>query len=227
MKKLFIVAACAFCIFTATAQKTSSTSYLISSSGNDAQSVRFGIRGGLNWAILSGDFDNALGSRIAYHVGVITEIPLIYDFYMQTGFYFQSKGAVYKPYNVYPSRSKEAINALYLQIPILASYCYDISDVFQMQVNFGPYFAYGVGGKYKLEERQGKEYYGFELDVFGDKGILKNFDCGLQIGGGITFVRHYYLGLTYEFGLTNMAKAKDAEVKPKNRNWMLSLGYTF
>ena len=226
MKKLFFIAVCTFCIFTASAQSTSSTSYRAYSGKSDSPSVRFGIRGGINLAVVSGDFDDAIDSRTAYHIGVVADIPLVQELYIQTGLYLQSKGAKYEIVRG-KIESKETINALYLQVPVLLSYNYGFSGAFQLQVNFGPYFAYGVGGKYKGEERKGNEFYGIELDTFGNKGLFKNFDCGLQVGGGMTFARHYYFGLTYEFGLITITKAKDAEVKSKNRNWMISLGYTF
>ena len=38
---------------------------------------------------------------------------------------------------------------MYLEIPVLASYRYNFSDAAQLQINVGPYFAYGVGGKIK------------------------------------------------------------------------------
>ena len=67
----------------------------------------------------------------------------------------------------------------------------------------------------------------FSFAAFGDDGVLKRFDCGLQVGAGVTFASHYYLGFTYEFGLTDIANEDVSEVSVKNSNWMLSLGYTF
>ncbi len=226
MKKLFLVAVCALGVLTASAQRASSTSTSFFSTEKADQGVRFGIRAGLNFATMTGDFDESLDSRVGYHVGVIADIPLMQSLYVQTGLYFQSKGAKYE--ESYNGESlKETLNPMYLQIPVLASYRYNFSEATQLQVNFGPYFAFGVGGEYKVEYDDGSSLEEADTDVFGDNGLLKRFDCGLQVGAGITLGRHYYLGFNYEFGLTDMARDKDAEVTPKNSNWMISLGYTF
>ncbi len=226
MKKLLLTAVCALGIITASAQRASSSSSSFFSTEKADQGVTFGIRAGLNFATLTGDTDDALDSRTAYHVGVIADIPLMQSLYIQTGLYFQSKGMKYEE-SYGGDTYKETLSPMYLQIPVLASYRYNFSDAFQLQVNFGPYFAYGVGGKYKIEYSDGSDSYENEIDAFGDDGVLKRFDCGLQVGAGMTFARHYYLGFTYEFGLTDIANSDVSEVSMKNSNWMLSIGYTF
>ena len=40
---------------------------------------------------------------------------------------------------------------MYLQIPVLASFRADLSKSVNLQVNAGPHFALGLGGKYKEE----------------------------------------------------------------------------
>lgn len=233
MKKLLLTAVCAFGIITASAQRASSSSYSFFSTEKADRGVTFGIRAGLNFASLTGgDTDGAPDSRTAYHVGVIADIPLMQSLYIQTGLYFQSKGMKYEESYDDGDSYKTTLSPMYLQIPILASYRYNFSDAFQLQVNFGPYFAYGVGGKYKDEYSYGSGSYDdeiYESDVFD--GGLKRFDCGLQVGAGMTFARHYYLGFTYEFGLTNIADDLDLDIEEgssvKNSNWMLSIGYTF
>lgn len=226
MKKLFLVAVCALGVLTASAQRASSTSTSFFSTEKADQGVRFGIRAGLNFASLTGDFDDTPDSRTAFHVGAIADIPLMQSLYIQTGLYFHSKGLKFEEaYNGY--KDKATMSPMYLQIPILASYRYNFSDAFQVEVDFGPYFAYGVGGKYKEEYTDGSDSFEADTDIFGDDGVLKRFDCGLQVGAGVTFASHYYLGFTYEFGLTDIANEDVSEVSVKNSNWMLSLGYTF
>ena len=60
-----------------------------------------------------------------------------------------------------------------------------------------------------------------EVDYFHDD--TNKFDVGLQIGAGMTFAKHIYLGVAYEFGFVNVID----DVKSKNSNFMISLGYQF
>ena len=92
MKKLFVAAVCAVFALTASAQRASSTSSSFFSTEKADEGVRFGVRAGLNFANLSGDHLD-LDSRTSFHVGVIADIPLMQSLYIQTGLYFQSKGA--------------------------------------------------------------------------------------------------------------------------------------
>ena len=102
----------------------------------------------------------------------------------------------------------------------MVSYRYDFGDAAQLQFNVGPYFAYGIGGKYKEEE--GDEEY--SSDFFDED--TKKFDMGLQVGGGVTISKHYYIGAAFEWGFTNLWKDADDE-SLKTRNFMINIGYTF
>ena len=227
MKKLFVAAVCAVFALTASAQRASSTSSSFFSTEKADEGVRFGVRAGLNFANLSGDHLD-LDSRTSFHVGVIADIPLMQSLYIQTGLYFQSKGAKSEfdmDYNGYDVKVEQTYSPMYLSIPVLASYRYNFSDALQLQVNFGPYFAYGIAGKYKVEASAAGESADEDYKLFdSDEGDWNAFDCGLQVGAGLTFAKHYYLGFTYDFGLTEVADGDDA---PTNSNWMISLGYNF
>ena len=167
------------------------------------------------------------------------DIPIVKSLYVQSGLYLQSKGARYEHiiYNGYSKGGYEIKGSpLYLQIPVLLSYRCDFGDVVQLQVNFGPYFAYGVGGKCKIETWDKYNTDRYSYDFFGDdlEDIRFNrFDCGLQVGAGFTFAKHYYVGFAYEFGLTNSIEVSREyrdqlrDLSVKNSNWMLGIGYNF
>lgn len=217
MKKLLLVFTCAVSALTMSAQRASSSSSSFFSTEKADGGVQFGIRAGLNLANISFKEDGysySPKSNTTFHVGVIADIPLMQSLYVQTGLFLQNKGAKEEGEGY-----KTTLTPMYLQIPVLASYRYDFSDALQLQVNVGPYFAYGIGGKWK-EEEDGESY---EVDFFDDG--IKRFDCGLQVGGGLTFAQHYYLGVAYEFGFINIADESDLKVK--NNNIMISLGYNF
>lgn len=229
MKKLFLIAVCAFSALTMSAQRASSSSSSFFSTEKSSESVRFGIRGGLNFANVSGKHMVDTDMRTSFHVGAIVDIPLMQSLYIQTGLYLTEKGWKYEE-SEDDYEWEEKTNLMYLEIPILASYRYNFNDATQLQFNVGPYIAYGIGGKCKTVETEYDETYKGESDFFGDDNDQmggKRFDCGLQIGLGLTFAKHYYIGGAYEFGLTKIAGGSNWETKPKNNNWMISVGYTF
>ena len=117
----------------------------------------------------------------------------------------------------------------------VASYRLNFAEASQLQINFGPYFAYGVNGKIKYEENDEGDVSKYEYDLFGvadedsdeEKGGIKRFDCGLGVGLGYTWNR-IYLGFNYQFGLVNIADKKEwGNGKIKNSNFSISLGYNF
>ncbi len=227
MKKVFLLAACAVFSLAASAQRASSSSSSFFSTDKAEQPVRFTIRGGVNFAnigVSGGGESESLGSRTAFNAGVGVDIPIIESFYVQTGLFFTSKG--YKrTEDRGDTRFTAKGNPAYLEIPILASYRYNFNDATQLEVNVGPYLAFGIGGKDKLEEKtEAAVIETEENDFFNDD--VKKFDMGLQVGLGVTFLKHVYLGVAYEFGFVNMFKDSDGE-SAKNRNFMINLGYKF
>lgn len=218
----------AFSALAVSAQRASSSSSSFFSTEKAEGGVQFGIRAGLDFANMSFSSDGysvSPKSRTTFHVGVIANIPLMQSLYIQTGLYLQNKGC-----KIEDGDETTTYKPMYLEIPILASYRYNFSDAAQLQINFGPYLAYGIGGKVK-SEYEGES----EEDFFGsyddsDNAGYKRFDMGLEVGVGVTFASHYYVGVAYQFGLVNiydLPSSYDGDYSVKNKNWMINLGYNF
>lgn len=238
MKKLLVIIVCA----------------LATISGVNAQGVSFGVRAGLNVANAGGDFkdnknygeDMDFKSKVGFHVGVIADIELSKSFYLQPGLYFSTKGLKAEDKDNDADYSEKLnYNLNYLELPILASYRFNISDNVKWQINAGPYFALGVGGKMKTTVTDEGEKMEYKSDAFGTekeddeeiKGGLKRFDAGLSFGTGIS-ISKIYIGVKYDLGLANIADKKsemwggfgedgNKALKVRNRNFAVSVGYTF
>lgn len=220
MKKYLLIAACVMMALSVSAQRarSSSTSTFFSSERSDAP-ITFGVTAGLNVANMSFEDDGVSispSSYTSFNVGLTVDIPLLESVYIKSGLFYTGKGCKYE------HKSDDVkLTPSYLEIPILASYRYDFNETAQVQFNFGPYFAYGIGGKSKYEEEK-KTY---ETDFFGSDSDTKRFESGLQIGAGITVSQHYYFGVAYQWGLTNVFDDDDLTVH--NKNFMINLGYNF
>lgn len=103
------------------------------------------------------------------------------------------------------------LNPFYMDVPIHLGYRYRVSDDVALLGEFGPYVGIGLFGKTK------------GIDVFSAEGGLRRFDVGLGLRIGAEFNHKVSTSLGYDFGLNDIAK----DVKAKNRNFYISLGYKF
>lgn len=103
---------------------------------------------------------------------------------------------------------------MYLELPVFAAVRIAILEYQNIVIKAGPYFAYGVGGKYKEGD--------IKIDFFGD-AAAKRFDCGLSVGVAYEFGQ-VFMDLTGEFGLTKITGNGGS---PKNTNFTVGVGYKF
>lgn len=207
--------------------------------------VSFGLRAGLNFSNIAGEYGPAaddkidMDARTGFHVGAVVDLPITNGFYIQPGIFFTTRGAK-DSYSYsesgYSEKETMKYNASYLQIPVLGSFRADISRSVNLQLNVGPHVAFGLGGQCRYEYSDSDGYSeSFKYPTFGESTEeeehfgVKRFDFGLTFGVGVTFKRHYYLGVQYDLGLVNTAIEKEwgKEAKLHNRNFSIQLGYNF
>ena len=119
------------------------------------------------------------------------------------------------------------IRPLYLQLPLLVE-----SKIWlkrrgygnRLVFNYGPYVAYGIGGKAKLE--------GIEADLFSKtdgQRLLKRFDAGLHLGCGVQ-LKSFYAGVNMELSVLDAKDALAIEGDSDGMSFVVldfSLGYSF
>ena len=223
MKKFLFLSVIALGAMAVTAQNVGGRSSYSGSSFFSTEKtdrgITFGIRGGLNVAGLSNEFikgygeDYSFKNAIGFNAGINIDIPVVKSFYVQTGVYFTSKNAKIEEfwYDKAYGVSNYKLNPMYVEIPLLASYRYNFNDKAQLQVNLGPYFAYGVAGESKYEGKKANLFTNTSenLEKYIDKNekLLKPFDAGISVGLGFT-LSHFFVGVKYEKGFTNICNAK-------------------
>ena len=209
MKKILLTLACLLGAITLSAQSTPDNS-------QSEKLVTIGIRAGLNIANYSGHSFDGLKSKCGFVGGISADFALSKYFYINSGLFLSMNGAKYNGYS-----EKINLSPIYLKIPVMPSLRYRFNKNVQWQLNFGPYFAYGIGGKAQVDLKGiGKA----DEDFFSEEGGGKRFDVGLGVGTGITYKKVYF-GLEYNFGLTSIGRYDD--VDGKNRAFAISLGYNF
>lgn len=229
--------------------------YAIGSFAQSEQSVTIGVRGGAGFSTFGGDFKKGFGVDeskskflIGYAAGISVDIPVWKQLSVQTGIWAKMKGAklntetreTHEPDSykgtwvrwTKDTKDNKTYNATYIQIPILVTYRHELSEKMHIEANLGPYFAYGIGGKYKGEHSTyttnathsatlNKTTYSSketssetESDFFGDIDIqdgenkggigIKRFDWGVSLGVGFTYNKKYYIGCQYDLGMADM-----------------------
>lgn len=130
--------------------------------------------------------------------------------------------------------------SMYVQLPIHAGYRYDVMDNLGVYADFGPYFAVGTNGKYRVK------YDNFQSDYttpfFGNDDEymeLQRWDFGLGFRVGAEYARHYNFQVACDWGITDMLTQNQKHLlvsnpllgiknpSVRNFNAALTFGYRF
>jgi len=167
-----------------------------------AQKIKFGAKGGLNVAFITGDNAGDFDPVTGFHFGLQAEIPFSGKISFQPELLYSGQG-----YDT--NINSEGIIALnYLNIPLLAKYY--VTE--RLSLEAGPQIGF------LLSTKGGTKDY---KDLFKTSDFGVSFGLGYKLDNGLNFSVRYNLGLT---DINNMDGISD-----KNRNgvFQLSIGYSF
>lgn len=174
-------------------------------------SPSFGIKGGVNFATVTGDDFDSPDSRTSFHVGALAEFPLAEIFSIQVEALYSGQGFKYD-FQVPLGENEEVEYQLdYINVPVLAK-------VYVMQglsLEVGPQFSFKVN----------EEIDGDPTDDEGDVNLNEAEDFEVGLAAGITFETQMGLFATgrYNMGLTEIVKDTDI----KNSVFQIGVGYKF
>lgn len=161
------------------------------SSNIQAQLVKIGIKGGLNYANQTGssitvnNLNYKTDAITSYHAGLVAEINLMESFSIQPELLYSTQGATYK------NAVEEFKNELgYLSIPIMAKI--HLNKVVSLEL--GPQASFLLSEKNNFDVKD-----------------TNTFDFAAAGGLGIKITKNFFLQGRYVLGLTEASK--DAEVK--------------
>jgi hypothetical protein len=154
----------------------------------------FGLLGGVNFQNINGKdgngdkLENAL--VIGFHAGANVNIPLAPDFYFQPGLLFSVKGAkndFFSPPVKASSDFSTTTKLSYIELPLNLLYRAQLGEGYIL-LGFGPYVAYGIGGKENsdfgaISYERGVKFKSSVADM-GDlveNAYYKPFDAGANI----------------------------------------------
>ena len=183
----------------------------------NAQETKFGIKGGVNFANLTGDIEDN-SSLVGFNVGGLVEIKVSDKFFIQPELLFSAQGAKAE-YTEGTINYEGKLNLGYLNIPLMAKYY--VAEGLSLEA--GPQIGFLLSAKSKSDATDGNFSTSDEQDV---KEFFESTDFGLNFGAGYDFTSNLSAGVRYNLGLTNIAKnSGDDEIK--NTVLSVSLAYKF
>ncbi len=181
----------------------------------------FGVRAGINLQNINGKFNgDKLENKITtgFNIGVNAEIGVAPDFYFQPGLLFTTKGAKLQDGSPF-----EKISLSYIEVPLNLIYK-PVLGTGKLIAGFGPYVAYGIGGKYKADGG-GDQDIDFGNDA--DEDDVKPLDMGANLLFGYEFANKLSVQMNAQLGLLNLMPEGDSDNSIKNTGFGFSLGYRF
>lgn len=170
-------------------------------------SLYYGLRMGMNISTITGEYQDAdskvgmtLGGVIGARVSDTTPI------FLESGLYFSGRGG-------------KNLGLNYLEIPVLVKYGVQLTDDIAILPYIGPYFSYGISGKYKINT-------GGTVVKDSSYDLMKHPDMGFKIGCGGEYNK-LYLELGYQFGVLNIAKDNPADLSAHTGNFYINVGVNF
>lgn len=171
-----------------------------------------GVKGGVNFATVTGDDFDSPDSRTSFHVGLVGELPLadilslqVEALYSGQGFKSDIDGGLIG------GDGKVEYQLDYINVPVLAK----IYATRGLSFEVGPQFSFKVNEEIDSDA----------TDDGGDFDLneAKDFDFG--IAGGVTFQTDMGLFATgrYIYGLTEIVEDSDV----KNSVFQIGIGYKF
>lgn len=179
---------------------------------SDALTPSFGIKGGVNFATVSGDDFDSPDSRTSFHVGLLAEFPLTEMFSLQAEALYSGQGFESDvDGGIFGGEGKVEYQLDYINVPVLAKvYILD-----GLSIEAGPQFGFKVNEE--IDANANADDGDLDLDEAED------FDFG--VAAGVTFETPMGLFATgrYTQGFTDIVNNRDV----KNSVFQIGVGYKF
>lgn len=168
----------------------------IGTSTTYAQDVKFGFKGGVNFANVN-DLQAAgqeldTDGRTGFHLGAVLQASLADTFAIQ-------------PEILYSAQGFKDVNVDYINIPVLAKL--KLAKV--LSIEAGPQFGFVVSDEIE------KGFEGIQADAEAE-----SFDLGLAAGAGVEFGQ-FFAQVRYNIGFTKVTEFAEG----KNNAFQVSVGY--
>lgn len=179
---------------------------------NDSFTPKFGVKGGVNFATVSGDDFDSPDSRTSFHVGLLAEFPMTEMFSIQAEALYSGQGFESDvDGELFGGDGKVEYQLDYINVPVLAKvYILD-----GLSIEAGPQFGFKVNEEIDAEANADD----------GDLNLDEAEDFDFGVAAGLTFETSMGLFATgrYTQGFTDIVNDRDV----KNSVFQIGIGYKF
>jgi len=208
-----------------------------------AQTVKFGISGGLNESSFSATNETGVSNSFlsGFHAGVFSDINFG-KLSIEPGLFYTTKGNSSKQTLIFYDMNAGGGSGFsgnahiktiynYLELPI--NFLYNIPVSYgKFFIGGGPYLAYGLSAKLNSKSvitpagsSSQTTYQNVSIPFGSDEGDIKRFDFGVGALGGLALKNGLLFSIGFEHGLINTVEGGGASLK--NNTLAVSLGYEF
>jgi hypothetical protein len=181
--------------------------------------ISFGLKAGLNLSTMTdklGGMSIDPKTLVGFNVGVISEITLKDNLFLQPGIFYSTKGSKYSLNNM-----NATVTPNYLDIPVNVLYKFGSGST-KFFIYAGPYIAFALSGKVtNMDNSTADIHFGS-----GDKEDMRSTDFGLNFGAGVD-ISHFQISAQYGIGLENLAPVTTNGAEMKSTVIGISIGYLF
>ncbi len=173
------------------------------------KTMSFGVKGGVNFATITGDDIDSPDSRTSFHVGALAEFPISDMFSIQPEVMYSGKGFDFEFEGTDGDNAELQLD--YIDVPVLAKIY--VTEGLSFEV--GPQFSFLVNEEADFNPNSD------DGDIVLDEA--ESFDFG--VAGGVTFLTNIGLFASgrYTMGLVDVYQDVDA----KHSVFQISVGYKF
>ncbi|WP_322550298.1 porin family protein [Flavobacterium psychraquaticum] len=187
---------------------------------SNVANIKFGAKGGINFANLAGDDADGAKMFVGFNAGFFIEIPVADKLVFQPEILYsaqgsKSEGPLFVDGSVYNVEATFKFN--YINIPLL--FKYEIADKFSLEA--GPYVGFLTSAKLKANIQ------GVGSETIDAKDMLKSTDFGIAIGMNYEFTDVIFANARYQSGLTEIGDAEGNNNDIKNSVFQIGLGFRF
>ena len=234
--------------------------------------LAIGVRGGVNYSQWSLNWtkqalinDLAFASKVGWRAGVSLDLKLWRNLFFESGLYYSVKTTRFDYGEIWATDGKDTkgpyypyyiFHPGYLEMPLMLSAQFRISDMLLLQIGAGTYIAYGINGKGKYNDG-GAGDEGFMSEDFNVDNLFRStttwkmhydettqttvehevkkpssfraLDYGFCFNAGMS-IKRIHLDVCYDLGLRAInqgAVFPDPMFKIKTRSFSINLGYDF
>ena len=189
-----------------------------------ANAQRFGVKGGINIANMTGDDMDGAKSIVGFNVGGLAEFALSDKLYLQPELLLSMRGTSGDT-EIEGVAATMDMKPIYIDIPVKLLYKINLNKGY-LGIAAGPYVGIGVAGKVSMAANGVSISYDLFKPIEGaDEAVLNRFDFGLTAGVSYELNNGLFFGADFNAGLANVPNLDDVSVH--NSVISIGLGYKF